>query len=151
MFTLHLSQMRVDVSIANHGGIDADRADFVRHFAVRVLPHVCHHRADRLAYPADLDECERALLLLSSMYCSRVTFDNVKDTSRCAFPLAISRPLDFGPRRGRVEPAKRLAVAERTLWCFITVGNLWLRISQGAGMIPQELVAECIAHAPQRR
>jgi hypothetical protein len=35
----------------------------------------------------------RALSLHCSTYCSRVTVDNVKDTSKCAFPLAIGRPL----------------------------------------------------------
>jgi hypothetical protein len=48
--------------IASRGGEDADRVDCVRHFAVRVLPHVHHHRGDRLAYPADPEKRERALL-----------------------------------------------------------------------------------------
>jgi hypothetical protein len=39
--------------IASRGGKDADHVDFVRYFAVRVFPHVYHHRGDRLAYPAD--------------------------------------------------------------------------------------------------
>src|SRR5712664_1225247 len=48
--------------IASPRGIDADHVDFVRHVAVRVFPHVHHHRGDRLAYPADPEKCERALL-----------------------------------------------------------------------------------------
>ena len=48
--------------IASRGGKDADRVDFVRHFTVRVFPHVHHHRGDRLAYPADPEKRERALL-----------------------------------------------------------------------------------------
>ncbi len=38
--------------IGSRGGKDADHVDFVRHFAVRVFPHVTHHRGDRLVYPA---------------------------------------------------------------------------------------------------
>ena len=62
-----LSVKTLDVG-ARHGGIasrgarDADRVDFVRHSAVRVFPHVHHHRGDRLAYPADPEKRERALL-----------------------------------------------------------------------------------------
>ena len=48
--------------IASRGGKDADRVDFVRHFAVRMFPHVHHHRGDRLTYPADPEKRERALL-----------------------------------------------------------------------------------------
>ena len=51
-----------DSDIAIRGGIDADYMDFVRHFAVRVFPHVNHHPGDRLAYPANIEERERALL-----------------------------------------------------------------------------------------
>ena len=48
--------------IASRGGKDADRVDFVRHFAVRMFPHVHHHRGDRHTYPADPEKRERALL-----------------------------------------------------------------------------------------
>ena len=48
--------------IASPGGKDADRVDFVRHFAVRVFAHVYHHRGDRLAYPADPEKRASALL-----------------------------------------------------------------------------------------
>jgi hypothetical protein len=36
---------------------------------------------------------ERARSLLRSMYCSRVTVDSVKGKSKCAFQVAIGRPL----------------------------------------------------------
>jgi hypothetical protein len=48
--------------IASLGGKDADHVDFRRHFAVRVFPHVHHHRGDRRTHPADPKERERALL-----------------------------------------------------------------------------------------
>jgi hypothetical protein len=48
--------------IASRGGKDGDRVDFVRHFAVRMFPHVHHHRGDRHTYPADPEKRERALL-----------------------------------------------------------------------------------------
>jgi hypothetical protein len=35
--------------------------------------------------------------LLRSTYCSRVVVDNVKDTSKRPFSLAIGRPLGRGP------------------------------------------------------
>src|SRR5262245_36187208 len=37
--------------------------------------------------------------LLPSTYCSRVTVDNVEDTSKCEFPVAIGRPLGRGPNK----------------------------------------------------
>src|SRR5258705_2905530 len=63
--TLSVKTLNVDArqgGIASRGGRDADRVDCVRHVAVRVFPHVHHHRGDRLAYPADPEKCERALL-----------------------------------------------------------------------------------------
>ena len=60
-------------SIASRGCKDADRVDFGRHSAVRVFPHVHHHRGDRLAYPAAPKKRERALLaplnVLFSCHC----------------------------------------------------------------------------------
>src|SRR5258708_25854685 len=62
---LQLKTLNVDArqgGIASRGGRDAERVDCVRHSAVRVFPHVHHHRGDRLAYPADVEKRERALL-----------------------------------------------------------------------------------------
>src|SRR5258705_7397795 len=63
--TLSVKTLNVDArqgGIASRGGRDADRVDCVRHSAVGVFPHVHHHRGDRLAYPADPEKRERALL-----------------------------------------------------------------------------------------
>ena len=60
-----------DNDIASRSSKDADRMDFVRHFAVRVFPHVHHHRGDRLAYPADIEERARALLAPLNVLFSR--------------------------------------------------------------------------------
>ena len=60
-----------DNDIASRSGKDADRMDFVRHFAVRVFPHVHHHRGDCLAYPADIEERARALLAPLNVLFSR--------------------------------------------------------------------------------
>src|SRR5258708_36709726 len=74
--TLSVKTLNVDArqgGIASRGGRDADRVDCVRHSAVRVFPHVHHHRGDRLAYPADPEKRERALLaplnVLFSCHC----------------------------------------------------------------------------------
>ena len=48
--------------IAGRSGRDPDHVDFVRYSAVRMFPHVCHHRGDRLAYLADPETRARALL-----------------------------------------------------------------------------------------
>jgi hypothetical protein len=57
--------------IASHSGRDTDRVDFVRHSAVRALPHVRHHRGYRLAYPANPEKRERALLAPLNVLSSR--------------------------------------------------------------------------------
>src|SRR5689334_12859094 len=48
--------------IGARGGRDAHHMDFVRYSAVRMFPHVCHHRGDRLAYLADPEKRARSLL-----------------------------------------------------------------------------------------
>ncbi len=74
--TLSVKTLNVDArqgGIASRGGRDAERVDCVRHSAVRVFPHVHHHRGDRHAYPADPEKRERALLaplnVLFSCHC----------------------------------------------------------------------------------
>jgi len=74
--TLSVKTLNVDArqgGIASRGGRDAERVDCVRHSAVRVFPHVHHHRGDRHAYPADPEKREGALLaplnVLFSCHC----------------------------------------------------------------------------------
>jgi hypothetical protein len=77
-----------DSDIAIRGGINADHMDFVRHFAVRVFPHVNHHPGDCLAYPPNIEERARSLLaplnVLFSCHCRYV-----KASARSHLPLAV--------------------------------------------------------------
>jgi hypothetical protein len=85
--------------ISSRGGKDAGRVDFVRHFAVRIVrifPHVHHHRGDRLAYSADIDECARALLASFNVLFSGYVH-TIKDTGQVAIgrPLAVAQAGKF--------------------------------------------------------
>src|SRR5579872_6644482 len=57
--------------IAIRSGKDTHGVDFARHSAVRVFPHVHHHRDDRLAYPSLPEKRERVLFAPLNIFFSR--------------------------------------------------------------------------------
>jgi hypothetical protein len=87
---------------ARHGGIasssgrDTDRVDCARHSAVRVLPHVRHHRGYRLVYPANPEKRERALLAPLNVLFSRQRHEQAR-VFACHWPspLAVARTFIF--------------------------------------------------------
>jgi hypothetical protein len=79
--------------IASRCRKDTDRVDFGRHSAVRVFPHVHHHRGDRLAYPADPEKRECALLAtLNVLFSCHCRYRQGHERTR-VLSFAIGRPL----------------------------------------------------------
>jgi hypothetical protein len=80
-------------SIVSRGCKDTDHVDFGRHSAVRVFPHVHHHRGDRLAYPADPEKRECALLAtLNVLFSCHCRYRQGHERTR-VLSFAIGRPL----------------------------------------------------------
>ena len=113
--------------IAGRSGRDPDHVDFVRYSAVRMFPHVCHHRGDRLAYLTDPEKRARALLAIVS--------PSITSRTRGRFPLATGR--HFSRKRATKVPVEAKELGNAPRWRVLRV-NRSASVRGGLGSMRME-------------